>query len=210
MRFKDRNDAGLQLAAKLSWLKEEKVIILAIPRGGIVVADVIARSLNATLDVVIPRKIGAPQNPELAVGAVMNDGSSYINEHVIEALRIEQRYVTAEIEVQAREIERRLTLFRGSSSYDLKGKTIVLVDDGVATGATIMVAILWVKKQKPKKVILAVPVAASEVARKLNELVDISVVLHAPAEFGAVGAFYEDFAQISDEEVVSMISKYRQ
>jgi len=210
MRFKDRNDAGLQLAVKLSWLKEEKVIILAIPRGGIVVADVIARSLNATLDVVIPRKIGAPQNPELAVGAVMNDGSSYINEHVIEALRIEQRYVTAEIEVQAREIERRLTLFRGSSSYDLKGKTIVLVDDGVATGATIMVAILWVKKQKPKKVILAVPVAASEVARKLNELVDISVVLHAPAEFGAVGAFYEDFAQISDEEVVSMISKYRQ
>ncbi len=210
MRFKDRNDAGLQLAAKLSWLKEEKVIVLAIPRGGIVVADVIARSLNATLDVVIPRKIGAPQNPELAVGAVMNDGSSYINENVIEVLRIEQRYVTAEIEVQVREIERRLALFRGSSSYDLKGKTIVLVDDGIATGATIMVAILWVKKQKPKKVILAVPVAASEVARKLNELVDISVVLHAPAEFGAVGAFYEDFAQISDEEVVSTISKYRQ
>lgn len=210
MRFKDRNDAGLQLAVKLSWLKEEKVIVLAIPRGGIVVADVIARSLNATLDVVIPRKIGAPQNPELAVGAVMHDGSSYINEHVIEALRIEQRYVTAEIEVQVREIERRLALFRGSSSYDLKGKTIVLVDDGVATGATIMVAILWVKKQKPKKVILAVPVAPSEMARKLNELVDISVVLHAPAEFGAVGVFYEDFAQISDEEVVSMISKYRQ
>ncbi|MFQ5940829.1 MAG: phosphoribosyltransferase [Nitrososphaerales archaeon] len=209
MRFKDRNDAGLQLAARLAWLKEEKVIVLAIPRGGVVIADVLAKSLGATLDVLVPRKLGAPYNPELAIGAVMHDGSSYINEHVIKTLRIEQNYITTEIENQVMEIKHRLALFRGNSCYDLKGKTIVLVDDGVATGATMKVAILWVKKQKPRKVIIAVPVAPSEVVRKLNEMVDMSLALHMPTEFGAVGEFYEDFEQISDEEVTNMIRKYK-
>lgn len=209
MRFRDRNDAGLQLAAKLSWLKNEKAIILAIPRGGVVVADVIARSIDATLDVVVPRKLGAPYNPELAIGAVMHDGSSYLNEYVINALRIDREYIIAETEVQVREIERRLTLYRGSSSYDLKDKTVILVDDGVATGATMMVVVIWVKKQKPKMVILAVPVAPKEVAVKLSEMVDRSVVLFAPTDFGAVGEFYEDFVQVSDEEVVNMVRKYK-
>lgn len=210
MRFKDRNSAGLQLASKLSWLKGEKeVVILAIPRGGVVIADVIAKSLDAMLDVVVPRKLGAPYNSELAIGAVMHDHSSYINEYVINALRIKQEYVAEEIETQVREIERRLALYRGSNSYDLKDKIVVLVDDGIATGSTMMVAILWVRKQKPKMVILAVPVAPSEVVRKLDEMVDRSVVLHTPIDFGAVGEFYENFEQISDEEVVNMISRYK-
>lgn len=209
MRFKDRNDAGLQLAAKLSWLKDKKVVILAIPRGGVVIADIIAKSLNATLDVVVPRKLGAPYNPELAIGAVMHDGSSYLNEYVINTLRIEQEYIDAEIKNQVKEIERRLTLFRGSNMYDLKEKIVVLVDDGIATGATMMVAILWTKKQKPSMTVLAVPVAPNEVAQKLSQIVDRSVILYTPMEFGAVGEFYEDFTQISDEEVINTIRKYK-
>lgn len=214
MRLKDRKDAGLQLAERLSWLKNGKednndVIVLAIPRGGVIVADVIAKSLNAMLDVVVPRKLGAPYNPELAIGAVMHDSSSYINEYVTNTLRIEQDYITSEIDAQVKEIERRLALYRGSSKYDLEGKTIVMADDGIATGATMMVAILWVKKQKPKMVILAVPVAPKEVTRKLSEMVDRSVVLHIPLEFGAVGEFYEDFGQISDQEVIDTLHKYK-
>ena len=214
MRLKDRKDAGLQLAERLSWLKNEKednnsVIVLAIPRGGVIVADEIAKSLNAMLDVVVPRKLGAPYNPELAIGAVMHDSSSYINEYVTNTLRIEQDYITSEIDAQVKEIERRLALYRGSSKYDLEGKTIIMVDDGIATGATMMVAILWVKKQKPKIVILAVPVAPKEVTKKLSEMVDRSAVLHTPLEFGAVGEFYEDFGQISDQEVIDTLRKYK-
>ena len=214
MRLKDRKDAGLQLAERLSWLKNEKednnsVIVLAIPRGGVIVADEIAKSLNAMLDVVVPRKLGAPYNPELAIGAVMHDSSSYINEYVTNTLRIEQDYITSEIDEQVKEIERRLALYRGSSKYDLEGKTIVMVDDGIATGATMMVTILWIKKQKPKMMILAIPVAPKEVTRKLSEMVDRSVVLHTPLEFGAVGEFYEDFGQISDQEVIDTLRKYK-
>lgn len=213
MRLKDRKDAGLQLAERLSWLKTENedndVLVLAIPRGGVIVADEIVKSLNAMLDVVVPRKLGAPYNPELAIGAVMHDSSSYINEYVTNTLRIEQDYITSEINTQVKEIERRLALYRGSSKYDLEGKTIVMVDDGIATGATMTVAILWVKKQKPKMVILAVPVAPEEVTKKLGEIVDRSVVLHTPLEFGAVGEFYEDFGQISDQEVIDTLRKYK-
>ncbi|MEM2759400.1 MAG: phosphoribosyltransferase [Nitrososphaerales archaeon] len=210
MRFKDRTDAGLQLAAKLSWLRDKSdVIILAIPRGGVIVADVIAKSLNATLDVVIPRKLGAPNNPELAIGAVMHDGSSYINEYVMTVLRIENDYVKSETDIQVREIERRLKLFRGNVVYDLKSKTVVMVDDGIATGATMMVAIAWIKKQNPNMIILAVPVAPKETVRKLSEIVDETVVLHMPLEFGAVGEFYEDFCQISDDEVMGILRKYK-
>ncbi|NMJ86772.1 MAG: phosphoribosyltransferase [Thaumarchaeota archaeon] len=209
MKFKNRNDAGLQLAIRLSWIKGEKTIILAIPRGGVVVADVIAKSLNTILDVVVPRKLGTPYNPELAIGAVMHDNSSYINEYVINALRIEPDFIRAETKLQLKEIQRRLIIFRGNSDYDLKDKVIILVDDGVATGATMISAILWIKKQKPKLIILAIPVAPNEIIRKLNEMVDRTVVLYTPKEFGAVGEFYEDFTQINDEEVVNMIKKYK-
>jgi len=116
---------------------------------------------------------------------------------------------SAEIEVQTKEAERRLAVFRGSSKYDLKDKTIVIIDDGVATGATMIVTITWIKKQKPRMVILAIPVAPSQVVRKFNEIVDRSVVLHTPSEFSAVGEFYEDFAQISDDEVIKIISDYK-
>jgi predicted phosphoribosyltransferase len=211
MRFHNRTDAGKQLAENLDWLKKEDldIVVLAIPRGGVIVADAIAQSLDAMLDVVVPRKVGAPYNPELAIGAVMHDGSSYINEYVINILRVRQEYIKEEIETQVREIERRLRLYRGNSEYDLAGKAIIIVDDGIATGATIRVAILWARKQKPKMIILAVPVAPREVVAKLNEIVDKMVVLQTPLEFGAVGEFYDCFEQVSDDEVINLLHKYR-
>lgn len=209
MSFKDRTDASQQLAQKLTWLKGSDIIVLAIPRGGVVVGDIIARSLNARLDVVVPRKLGAPNNPELAIGAVMHDGSSYLNDYVINALNIDKEYIKYEIGEQVREIERRLVLFRKSKDYDLANKVVVLVDDGIATGATMMVAITWVKRQKPKMVVLATPVVPREVAKMLEQRVDKIVVLISPSEFGAVGEFYENFSQVSDEEVVAILQKYK-
>lgn len=209
MRFRDRIDAGQQLAQKLTWLKDKDAIVLAIPRGGVVVGDVVARSLNAKLDVIIPRKLGAPSNPELAIGAVMHDGSYYLNEYVVKVLNVDREYIHSEITEQIREIERRLELFRGSKEYDLTDKTIVLVDDGIATGATTMVAITWIKKQRPQMVVLATPVAPGEVARMFENAVDKLIVLMMPLEFGAVGEFYEDFEQIGDDEVVEILRKYR-
>jgi len=124
-------------------------------------------------------------------------------------LRIEPDFIRAETKLQLKEIQRRLIIFRGNSDYDLKDKVVILVDDGVATGATMISAILWIKKQKPKLIILAIPVAPNEIIRKLNEMVDRTVVLYTPKEFSAVGEFYEDFTQINDEEVVNMIKKYK-
>lgn len=209
MKFKDRNDAGLQLLQKLAWLKGKDVMILAIPRGGIVIGDVIAKSLNVKLDVIVPRKLGAPSNPELAIGAVMHDGSTYLNDYVVKALNVNQQYIKTEIEQQVREIERRLQVFRGSKTYVLTDKIIVLVDDGIATGATTMVAVTWIKKQKPKMVVLATPVAPGEIVNMLKPMVDELIILMMPLEFGAVGEFYEDFSQVEDEQVLEILHKYK-
>jgi predicted phosphoribosyltransferase len=209
MKFKDRNDAGLQLLQKLAWLKGKNAIILAIPRGGIVVGDVIAKGLDVKLDIIVPRKLGAPNNPELAIGAVMHDGSTYLNDYVVRALNVNQQYIKGEIGQQVREIERRLQVFRGSNSYELTDKIIVLVDDGIATGATTMVAVTWIKKQKPKMIVLATPVAPGEVVSTLKNMVDEVVVLMMPLEFGAVGEFYEDFSQVEDENVIQILHTYK-
>jgi len=209
MKFKDRNDAGLQLLQKLAWLKGKDAVILAIPRGGIVIGDVIAKSLNVKLDVIVPRKLGAPSNPELAIGAVMHDGSTFLNDYVVKALNVNQQYINKEIEQQVREIGRRLQVFRGSKTYVLTDKIIVLVDDGIATGATTMVAVNWIKKQKPKMVVLATPVAPGEIVSMLKQIVDELIVLMMPLEFGAVGEFYEDFSQVEDEMVLEILRKYK-
>jgi predicted phosphoribosyltransferase len=189
-------------------VKKENPVILAIPRGGVVTGDVVASILNANLDVVVPRKLGAPYNPELAIGAVMHDGSYFLNTDVISMLRVPKEYIDAKIDEQMKEIERRLMLFRGSKKYDLQGKTVVLVDDGIATGATMFAAIQWVKKQKPKKLIIAVPVGPVETIDKLNNVADEVVVISSPVFFGAVGEFYQDFAQVSDNEVQEIMRKH--
>jgi len=150
MMFQNREDAGRKLAKKLEWLKKENLLVLAVPRGGVIIGNVIASELNAKLDIIVSRKVGAPDNPEFAIGAVMHDGSYFPNERITIMLNVPQNYINQEIAVQMKEIDRRLIRFRGSKEYDLEGKTIVLVDDGIATGATMFVAALWIKKQKPK------------------------------------------------------------
>ena len=212
--FKHREDAAERLADKLKLLVEKsanELIVLAIPRGGVVTGDVVASRLGAKLDIVVSRKIGAPYNSELAIGAVMHDGSFFPNEDVIKMLNISQGYVNEQISIQKKEIERRLMIFRGSKQYHLQDKTIILIDDGIATGATMFAAIQWLRNQEPKRLIVAVPVAPKDTFDKLkeDEKVDDVVVLQSPIAFPAVGAFYEDFSQVKDEEVMQIMNKYR-
>jgi putative phosphoribosyl transferase len=212
--FKNRTDAAKRLADKLKLLidrRPSEFIILAIPRGGVVIGDVIASRIGAKLDIVVSRKIGAPYNPEIAIGAVMHDGSFFPNEDIINMSHISQEYVDEQISIQKKEIERRLNKFRGSKQYNLQGKTIILVDDGIATGATMFAAIRWLGKQKPKSLIVAVPVAPKDTFDNLKKEVKVNkvVVLHSPIVFSAVGAFYEDFSQVNDEEVIEIMNKYK-
>jgi len=205
--FKDRTDAAKRLAEKLLWLKNENPVILAIPRGGVIIGNAISSILNCKLDVIVSRKVGAPDNRELAIGAVMHDGSYFPNIEITGMLNIPESFVEEEITKQRREIERRLIKFRGSKEYDLAGKTVVLVDDGIATGVTVSVAAHWIKKQKPKKLIIAIPVGPPKSIDKLNQIADI-VVLQSPYIFNAVSEFYEVFDQVSDDEVQEIMKKY--
>lgn len=206
--FKDRADAGYRLAKKLEWIKKEDPIILAIPRGGVVTGDVISSELGVNLDIIVSRKVGAPTNPELAIGAVTHDGSYFPNVDITKMLHIPQKYIDEQKSIQLEEIERRLMRFRGSKEYHLKGKTIVLVDDGIATGATMFVAIQWVKKQNPKQIIVAIPVGPKDTIDRLNEVADKVVVLQSPLYFNAVGEFYREFDQVDDYQVQEIMSRH--
>lgn len=207
MMFKDRVDAAQKLAKKLEWIKNEHPVILAIPRGGVVTGDVIAKTLGLSLDIIVSRKIGAPYNPELAIGAVVHDGSFFPNSDLINALGISKEYIGEKISEQLEEIRHRLVKFRGRADYDLKDKTVVLVDDGIATGATVFVALDWIKKQKPKEIIVAIPVGPRETIEKLSKMATV-VVLHDPVIFGAVGEFYDSFDQVEDYQVAEIMSSY--
>lgn len=213
MTFKDRRDAGAILAEKLrrtydKQFSAEKPLVLAIPRGGVVTGDEIAARLGATLDVVVSKKIGTPDNPELAAGALMHDGSFFPNTDIIEALGVSEDYIKQQMAEKKEEIERRLVKFRGSSEYHLEGRTVILVDDGIATGASIFATIRWLKNQKLKKLMVAIPVGPADKIQKLKQSVRNVVVLHSPVLFTAVGVFYDDFAQVSDDEVIAIMSKY--
>lgn len=214
--FRDRTDAAKQLAERLYWLKNEiqenksSVVIVAVPRGGVVIGNIIASQLGAKLDLVVSRKIGAPFNPELAIGAVMPDGSYFLND-VAEMMNVSQDYIESQIEKEVKEIDRRLIEFRGNREYYniLEDKIVVLVDDGIATGATILASAKWIKdKHNCKQLIIAVPLAPREILEDLNRAADKVMVLYTPEPFGAVGRFYHDFNQVSDDEVKEMMKKY--
>lgn len=158
---------------------------------------------------VVAKKIGHPSNPEFAIGAVMHDGSFISNEAVVSLSDVPHQYLTHSISTLTREIERRLMKFRGSKVYDLSGKVVVLADDGVATGMTMFAAIRWLKTQQLRGLIVAIPVGPRDTIQTLKETADEVIVLQSPAIFGAVGAFYEDFSQVSDDEVVEIMQKYR-
>ena len=206
--FNDRKDAAEKLGEKLLWLKDENPIILAIPRGGVIIGDVISSILNCKLDIIVPRKVGAPGNEELAIGAVMHDGSYFPNIEITRMLNASEGFVEEETAKQRKEIERRLMKFRGNMEYDLFGKTVLLVDDGVATGATIIAAVHWIKKQEPKKLIIAIPVGPPEIIARLNQIAEKVIVLQAPPAFNTVSEFYDIFDQLSDEKVQEIMKKH--
>ncbi|MCJ7620293.1 MAG: phosphoribosyltransferase [Anaerolineae bacterium] len=207
MMFQDRREAGKALAGELASLKgTPNLIVLAIPRGGVVVGHEIAQVLNAPLDVYITRKIGAPHNPELAIGAVASDGTLLIDHQLARRLAVSQSYIDQESARQTQEINRRLVEYRGERpSPDLAGKVVILVDDGVATGATTLATIKAIKSQQPLQLILAIPVGPRDSIESLRQEVDQLYCLHAPEVFWAVGAFYNVFDQTSDEEVKALL-----
>lgn len=209
MTFKDRREAGRKLAETLEEYKNSKdAILLALPRGGVVVADEIAKELNLPLDIVVPRKIGSPQNPEYAIGAITETGEGVWNKGEIED--IDKEWLEKEIEKEKDEAKRRLKIYRGGKPpLALKNKIVILIDDGIATGLTLLAAIKSVKKQNPLKIIVAAPVGASDSVQIIKKEVDEVVCLYTPTFFGAVGSFYEEFGQTSDEEVINILQKYK-
>jgi predicted phosphoribosyltransferase len=212
MIFRDRTQAAEMLGKKLQRFKEEwhnSLIILAIPRGGAVTGQVIADALDVGLDLVVAKKLADPLNPEFAIGAVLHDGSFVLNEDAIGFRNIPKAYVDQNVSRLKNEIDRRLLKFRGHNRYDLSGKVAIIVDDGVATGATMFAAIKWLKTQGLRKLIVAIPVGPRDTIEKLRDIVDEVVVLHSPSVFGAVGAFYEDFSQVTDDEVMEIMRNRR-
>lgn len=209
--FTDRRDAGRQLAAKLKHYENRKeVLILALPRGGAVPGLEIARAIGAPLDVLIVRKIGFPYQVELAIGAVSETGAVVLNQRIISDGGVTNKYIEDEISVQKEEIDRRIRLYRGGRRLafeEVEGKTIILVDDGVATGATMKAAIATLKEEKVKRLIVAVPVSPIETANELRAIADEFVCLQTPSDFMAVGNYYRDFTQVSDEEVAEILKE---
>jgi putative phosphoribosyl transferase len=204
--FADRREAGEQLASALSDLRRQDVVVLGIPRGGVAVAAVVADSLGAPLDVVIPRKVGAPGNPELGLGAVA-EGVEVLDRDLIRRLRVGEEYLRREIAAQQDEIDRRSAAYRGDRPpVPLEGKIAVVVDDGVATGGTAAAALRRARAAGASNVILAVPVAPAEAVRRLAAEADEVRVLATPEQFYAVGQWYADFPQISDDEVIALLS----
>ncbi len=205
MIFKNRNEAGKLLAEKLKKYARKKPIILAIPRGGVVIGYEIAKSLNAKLDVLILKKIGSPQNPELALGAVCQDGSVFLNEGVMRQLGVGDACIQEEKQRLMKEIQERKKRY-GVEEVDLAGKIAILVDDGMATGATMLTAVRYAKKQKAKKVVVAVPVSSSEAVDMLGNDVEV-VSLYTTDFLVAIGEFYQNFEQVEDEEVAAILKK---
>lgn len=205
--FRDRTEAGRLLANALASLKGERgVIVLAIPRGGVPVAIEVAKAIGAPLDLVITRKIGAPGQPELAVGAVGQEGEVVTNPDLVAMLGVSEKYLEEESKRQGGEIERRTRAYRGERPYpDLAGKTVVIVDDGIATGATIRAAAVSARRRKAARVILAAPVGSSRAVRELSEVADQVVCLSTPEDFEAIGEFYEEFEQVEDEVVRKIV-----
>jgi predicted phosphoribosyltransferase len=202
--FRDRVEAGNRLAERLAKAGYDRAIVLGIPRGGIILADIVASKLGADFDIVIPRKLGAPENEELAIGAVMEDGTSYINRYIVNALRIPQDYIENEKARQAAEIKRRAAAYRKPGVYQIAGKNAILVDDGIATGATVIASARWAKKQNPSSLTVAVPVAPQQSVEILEQEADSVIVLHTPRDFASVGQFYEEFGPVADEQVMQI------
>lgn len=206
MLFRNRQQAGEQLAARLQpWSLATNTIILALPRGGVVLGATVAEKLQLPLDIIVPRKIGAPGNAEFAIGAITEDGQQLLNPAVPPS-HIDERYLQKTIQAEVTEAQRRVQLYRGDRApLQLPGKTAVLVDDGIATGLTMLAAIQSARKRGAKKIIVAVPVAAKDSIASIQSQADEVICLATPEPFYAVGQWYEEFDQVSDEEVIARL-----
>ena len=210
--FKDRVDAGRQLAAAVVRLGLIDPLVLALPRGGVPVAAEVARALHAPLDLLIVRKIGAPGQPELAVAAIAEGDppTVVIDEHTSQLTAGDHAYIKREVRTQRAEIERRCQAYRrGWARLAVAGKTVVVVDDGIATGTTVRAALKALRRMRPSRIVLAVAVASNDTIYELSKLVDDVVCLSQPGSFGSVGTYYADFEQVGDDEVVALLEANR-
>jgi putative phosphoribosyl transferase len=210
MPFKNRTDAGRRLAKALTRYKSLRPVVLALPRGGVLVAAEVAAALEAPLDLVLVRKVGVPNQPELAMGAVTDGAQPMVvrNSEIIEACGVSEQEFDAVASEELAEIERRRRRYIGDRARaEVEGKVAIIIDDGIATGATTLAAIQAVRSRKPKELVLAVPVAPLDTVKKLHSEVDAIVCLDTPEELGAIGYFYRDFHQIGDEEVIATLKR---
>ncbi len=204
--FKDRHDAGRRLAVSLEPFRCERPVVIGIPRGGVPVAAEVARALGAPLDIAVVRKIGAPQNPEYAIGALAEGGAHVLNEQAVRALKLSQSDLQALIAGADRELRERLERYRGGrAAVELAGRTAILVDDGLATGSSACAALDSLRERGAKRVIVAAPVAARASVRALREYAEEIVCLEAPEDLWAVGYWYEDFRPTTEEEVRTLL-----
>lgn len=208
MRFHDRIEAGHLLAQKLNQYKAQKqTIVLGLARGGVAVASEVAKGLLLPLNVVVPRKIGAPGNPELALGAILENGKGVFNASLIRMLGVSQAYLENEIEREKARAHQRIAFYRQHLPLpDIKGYTVILVDDGIATGATMLAVIQAMREEKAKRIIVAVPVAATDSLVTIRDRADEVVCLYHREDFGGVGLYYENFRQVEDDEVIDLLT----
>jgi len=208
--FRDREDAGRQLAERLVRYRDDDPVIFALPRGGVPVGYEIARTLEAPLDVFIARKLGAPDQPELGIGAVAQDGARVLNEPIVKEIGVSEEYIERVAAEETAEAERRLKLFRGDRPEpEVRERTVILVDDGIATGVTTRAAMEALRRREPRCLVLAVPVCATRTAESLRQEVDELICLEAPSDLMAIGFWYRDFEQVPDEEVIELLERAR-
>ncbi|RUR74197.1 phosphoribosyltransferase [Chlorogloeopsis fritschii PCC 9212] len=209
MLYKNRTAAGQFLAKELAaYANRPDVLVLALPRGGVPVAFEVAKALNAPLDVFVVRKLGVPDQPELAMGAIASGGVRVLNQDIVRSLRLTETEISREEAKQRQELERRERLYRGNRPFPvIRGRTVIVVDDGLATGATMRAAIMALLTQQPARLVVAVPVAAPQTCQELESEVDEVVCAVTPTPFYSVGLWYENFPQTSDEEVRSLLEK---
>ena len=204
--FLDRAQAGRELARAVGKIEPGKTVVLGIPRGGVVVAQHLARELNASLDIILARKIGAPGNPEFAIGAISEDGHVFLNREYARQAGADEAYIEQEKQLQVAEIKRRAALFRNvHPKIPLKGRTVIVTDDGVATGATLEAALWSARAEKPRELIAAIPVGPEDTLRRLGKQTDGLVCLRLPETFYALSQFYLRFEQVDDRQVLDIL-----
>lgn len=207
-RFKNRKEAGAALAEQLMPFKKERPLILAIPRGGVPVAVEVAKRLVADLDILVVKKIGAPANPELALGAICEDGRPWFNSRVVSLLGIKTASLKYLSDEKSEEVRLQVRRLRGSrSSIPIAGRSVILVDDGIATGATLLAAIYLLRAQNPEKITVAVPVGPASTLEELEKAADRVICIKTPTHFYAVGDWYIDFPQVPDAEVLKLLQQ---